>query len=697
MSSSDLLLDYDKLEKLDVSEPSEVRKLSNSVDYSLCSDKVVDKNMCMYLSSSKSLNVDKSDISQKCVSVKGRLKQNIQFWFDIKANDYILDTIVNGYKLPFQQIPQSVHLKNNKSSLENDEFVKEAIYELLLSGSVVESNVKPFVINPLTVAQNSTKKRLVLDLRHVNECLVIDHVKFEDWKVALQYTKLNNYMFSFDLKNGYHHIDIHNDFHKYLGFAWNFNGKIRYFYFTVLPFGLATAGHIFTKTVRCLVKHWRESGLKIIVFLDDGLACSETFELAVAQSERVKLDLHKSGFLENFKKSIWEPTRIITWLGVTIDLNEGILFITKSRVDSVIALIQSVLIRPRLTARKLARITGKIISMSLVLGNIASLMLRFSHVCIVERTCWDFYFVPNVKVMEELKFWYEHLSRLNVRPLENMSQIQRVVYSDASNTGCGGYVVNIQGSESFRSWKAGEESTSSTYRELLRVFTVLQSVPSALAGKKVKWFTDNQCVVSIVNKGSMKQHLHELALKIYKFAIKNAIDLYMEWIPRSLNERADLISRTVDRDDWQVSDTFFKFIDFAWGPHTFDRFADSNNKKTEKFNSKLWCPLTAGVDALAYDWRGENNWVVPPIFLVSRCINHMVNTGAVGTLVVPWWPSAMFWPLLMNSDSSFREFVTAFKKLDNARGVFVRGSVPSVFNSEFKGSVLALRINGQVK
>ena len=55
------------------------------------------------------------ELDNNHTSVKGRLKQHIQFWFDIKANDYILETISNGYKLPFKDMPESVHLKNNRS------------------------------------------------------------------------------------------------------------------------------------------------------------------------------------------------------------------------------------------------------------------------------------------------------------------------------------------------------------------------------------------------------------------------------------------------------------------------------------------------------------------------------------------------------------------------------------------------------
>ena len=384
---------------------------------------------------------------------------------------------------------------------------------------------------------------------------------------------------------------------------------------------------------------------------------------------------------------------MLTWLGISIDLTTGQLFITEKRMSAVKSLLQSVLNRPRTTARKLARITGKIISMSLVLGNITSLMLRYAHIAIVNRTSWDFYFDLDSKVINELSFWSEHLARLNSRSIVSSLQVQRVVYSDASNSGCGGYIVDIQGSESFRTWQSGEEKTSSTYREMLGVHTVLQSVTSFLRGKKVRWYTDNQCVVSIINKGSMKVHLHELSLKIYKFAIQNSIDLYMEWIPRTLNEKADLISRIIDKDDWQTSIPFFKYIDHIWGPHTFDRFADCNNKKVDKFNSKMWSPLTSGVDAFAFDWKGENNWLVPPIYLVGRCINYLIASGASGTLIVPYWTSAAFWPILVNSDSSFKGFVTAFKKLVNVQNVFIEGSVPSVFNGNFKGAVIALRIN----
>ena len=40
----------------------------------------------------------------------------------------------------------------------------------------------------------------------------------------------------FDLKSGYHHIDIHADYWQYLGFSWKGkDGVIVYYMFRVLP------------------------------------------------------------------------------------------------------------------------------------------------------------------------------------------------------------------------------------------------------------------------------------------------------------------------------------------------------------------------------------------------------------------------------------------------------------------------------
>ena len=90
----------------------------------------------------------------------------------------------------------------------------------------------------------SGKERLVLDLRHVNKFVDKQKVKFEGVKESTNYSK---YAIKFDLKSGYHHLEIHPEYQKCLGFSWKFGNQVNYFNFTVLPFGLSSAGHIFRR------------------------------------------------------------------------------------------------------------------------------------------------------------------------------------------------------------------------------------------------------------------------------------------------------------------------------------------------------------------------------------------------------------------------------------------------------------------
>ena len=79
--------------------------------------------------------------------------------------------------------------------------------------------------------------------------------------------------------------------------------------------------------------------------------------------------------------------------------------------------------------------------------------------------------------------------------------------------------------------------------------------------KRVKIFTDNQGAARIVAIGSSKINLQALAMDIFNLCLVNSIILEAQWIPRSLNERADLLSRFVDKDDWSVNPSVFRVID----------------------------------------------------------------------------------------------------------------------------------------
>ena len=173
------------------------------------------------------------------------------------------------------------------------------------------------VCSPLSVVVGSTgKKCLVINLRYLNQYLIQKKFKYEDIRIALTLMEGVSFLFTYDLKSGYHHIDIHVDSQTFLGFEW----KGKYYVFTVLPFGLATACYVFTKVLRPLVRYWRGQGIKCVLYLDDGIGLAANEVLARQYSEVVRCSLESAGFVANEEKSRWDPAQCGCWLGFDISI-----------------------------------------------------------------------------------------------------------------------------------------------------------------------------------------------------------------------------------------------------------------------------------------------------------------------------------------------------------------------------------------
>jgi len=224
-------------------------------------------------------------------------------------------------------------------------------------------------------------------------------------------------------------------------------------------------------------------------------------------------------------------------------------------------------------------------------------------------------------------------------------------------TGYGGFTIQHGFHIAHGVWSAEEMTQSSTWRELVAVRRVLESLVSKLKNQQIKWFPDNQNVVRILEVGSKKHPLQKEALEVFSIASRKAIQIEPEWNAHTDNQQADYLSRIQDRDDWSVSPECFAYIDSIWGPQEVDWFADNFIIQKDTFNSRFWCPGTSAVDTFTCDWSHEINWACPPPYLILHCIRHASVTAARGTLVVPAWPSALFWPILFAGGEAVAKFI----------------------------------------
>ena len=161
---------------------------------------------------------------------------------------------------------------------------------------------------------------------------------------------------TFDLSSGYHHIEIHPENRKFLGFEWTFeDGSTKYFQFCVLPFGLSSACYVFTKVLRPFTKRWRGIGIKAIIYIDDGIAASRSFELAKTAGELVKNDLVYAGFVINAEKSDFNPKTKGKWLGTIIDTIETTFTVSSEKIKMLLADIKHILMQNVLTPKQLVK------------------------------------------------------------------------------------------------------------------------------------------------------------------------------------------------------------------------------------------------------------------------------------------------------------------------------------------------------
>ncbi|CAI7781158.1 unnamed protein product [Closterium sp. NIES-54] len=222
--------------------------------------------------------------------MRGRLLATFAWWSSWCPYSLVLSVIAKGYWLPWSHgPPQPFHNRNHVGANTLATFTRTAIQELIETGAAVPMPATELTrISPLNVVEQEDKCRLILDLRKVNANLIVPNFKYEGLSRVADLARVGDWMFSIDLKSGYHDIDIHPSCWKFLGFEFD----KRTYAFRSLPFGLATAPFVFTQLIKQLARRWREQGNRVIPYVDDILFLCQSKAHAQAICQRVILD-HK--------------------------------------------------------------------------------------------------------------------------------------------------------------------------------------------------------------------------------------------------------------------------------------------------------------------------------------------------------------------------------------------------------------------
>eukprot|EP00884_Botryococcus_braunii_P020948 jgi/Botrbrau1/7537/Bobra.0019s0025.1 len=111
-------------------------------------------------------------------------------------------------------------------------------------------------------------------------------------------------------------------------------------------------------------------------------------------------------------------------------------------------------------------------------------------------------------------------------------------------------------------------------------------------------------------------------------------------------------------EDWMLEVNVFKEIEAQWGPFDIDACCDAQG-----YNSQLPLYWSSETDCLMQNWTHMSVYCNPHFSLITSIVEHCFacftaspfTTSAV--LVLPWWPSAPWFPTVIEQFEIIRQFL----------------------------------------
>ena len=596
-----------------------------------------------------------------------------------------LDWVANGVQIPFDNTPPETYLSNKSFSPKQSKFINSEIESLIQSGAISETVNRPKFVSPIgCVPKRNNKHRLIVDLRELNSYCSPPSFKYEGIDTVCSLMKPGDVFCTFDLQNGFQHVNVHRDSREYLGIQW----KNRYFILNVLPFGLGLSPFYFCKTLRPVVAELRLKGLRIVIYVDDILLMAQPCQIQEHKHILLQI-LDELGLYVNWEKSSLVPKTKVQYLGYVLisqgDDGNPCIKIPATRMHKLRTDIRRVLRDGHVQARILARIAGQCVAMTKVIVP-SKLLLRNVYRLLSKRNSWQDSLQLDVQTIGDLEWWLDAIVGWNGRPV-TIKPIDAQIICDASSQGWGAI---FEGKEAAGFWNRRLSRSHTNYRELMAILMTLETFKDSIKNKHVQILSDNVTAVAMVNHlGGQCWSLTQVAQAIWSLAYENNIMVTAKYIEGVFNTSDSLSRIKYSPYSWKLHPAIFRMLDRIWGNHTIDRFADMINHQVPVYNSLYLDPLTSGVDALAQtNWKVHNNYVNAPFFLIPKILNVIITQKAWATVIAPMWPAQPWFNVLK------RLAVTLPLRLPNSQRLFCHPNQIPEPRKNRKWKLYAWRIYG---
>jgi len=599
-----------------------------------------------------------------------------QYWRHGLAMDPLLDaTLLHGYAPERAFDIEPAYFHNPSVCPADREFLQLEILSCLQVGSILPWDWKrghPQIISPIFATHDpSGKRRMIIDLRYFNLCLRQMGVSYEDLRFLAPLLQLEDQLLVFDLKSGYHHLPMHRTMLPFLCFT--FNGVT--YHFTVLPFGLSPACHVFTRLTAPLRTHHRTRHHRLCGFIDDFMylqrpgtklrlrtaapsahAPDLAFLNQPLASTLLKLgDFVRVGWVIALSKT--SPLHGCTctkFLGVMVDTTNMRFFVPPPKCTWLLDEIAFIQTGKPVSAHRFQRFVGKLISLLPALKNTRGLAAPLHHLLAGEPR----HITLSPMAAAHLQALVTHWEWLNGVPTAT-PEPDFILWTDSTKTSYGAHLSTNSGAlvRLYRGDLPTDElpDDAIAFYELWAAVHVLLDILPIIAGQHLRLHIDNTTALGILRSGSSPiWHYQELASSFWLGVTQAHVFITgILWVPSAYNVVADCLSRLRDPENWQLEPLHFLNAMIAAQqqhlPHpTVDLFATARNHQLTRWVSQFWDIGAAGVNGFAFPLDGEIPYCNPPFSLITSVVARYQACRIRGYMVVPVWRDQPWWPLVQH-------------------------------------------------
>ena len=468
---------------------------------------------------------------------------------------YVLEGFRNGFDIGYRGEFFVTQPKNLLSAQQNQLSVSTAISKEVTrghtAGPFLHPPLRPLHCSPLgAVPKKDGTFRIILDLssprgRSVNEGISaelfsVHYSSFDDAVDMVKALGPSAFMAKLDIRHAFRLCPVRPEQWNLLGYHW----QGQFYVDTRLPFGSRSSPYIFNTFADLLLWILLVVGRipHALHYLDDFFLCGSSRSECKQSMDIMQYLFSILGVPIADDKTVG-PSRILTFLGIEIDIPSASIRLPPEKYEELVALLQCWCDKKKCTKRQLLSLIGSLSFAAKVVKPGRMFLRRLIDLSTtVDRL--HHHIDLNSEARADIQWWLEFLPQWNGVSMfqsDIVTSVSLSLFTDASFQGFGA----VYGKHWFSvPWPSSFGSHDINIRELFAIVAAVLTWGDRWHNKQILFFTDNMTITQVWKSGTCRDpHIMRLVRFLFLFAARRNINILLQHIQGHNNVLADALSR----------------------------------------------------------------------------------------------------------------------------------------------------------